>query len=571
MFKKDPQTKPSANIKSSERRKLLGSICQFYKLQPEELSKDEELRLMPAITKQSTFKSIQGHSGTIYLDENEIPTWFKSRDSQLYPSVFTAWRNPRLLPLVRTHPHVIEVLANGADLMLPGTIPPFDQRVQKNVVVGVVDSASPGVVKAIGICKLDLRNVSSVLGKSGVAVEILHVIGDTLYNLNKQVEIAIPKEIIVTDEGQHNGEDEEKISSNLSEVIKPEEAPEENARNNLENSAEVLSELPQDLIDNFFIKAALQAIYLNNIELPVSSSNFMSTYVYKNLPVMDLQYCNIKRTSWKKSAKFLKALEKRGYLECKGKNDNISITSLTSRDNLIFANFVPHKTVGSKLKPSSPQVTKSQKKDKSNELQVLQVYKPTSKTRAIFNELDEDFSKCYSASSLKSILEFYCKKKELVNKKNPREIVLNDTLRGATNLSSGSYPRDTLFKAFLGNFTKLYKIVRPGESPDLKDLVLHKGEPPQIKIITEMKIGRKVVTKVLNFETFYINAQTLAGELKVKCSGSSTIQPSINNPKITEVTVQGPHGKLIIGLLKQKGVPTSNIIFEDKTKKKKSK
>ena len=116
-------------------------------------------------------------------------------------------------------------------------------------------------------------------------------------------------------------------------------------------------------------------------------------------------------------------------------------------------------------------------------------------------------------------------------------------------------PRDQLLKHFLTKFSPYYQI---------NNSVVYKGTPPKIEIVTELKIGRKVVTRVSNYEKFEIKTETLAKELRNKCSGSSTI---VDN----DVQVQGPHGKLIIDILKEKGVPVSYINFEDKTKKKKNK
>lgn len=115
--------------------------------------------------------------------------------------------------------------------------------------------------------------------------------------------------------------------------------------------------------------------------------------------------------------------------------------------------------------------------------------------------------------------------------------------------------REQVFKNFLTKFSPYYRI---------NESEIHKGVPPKIQIVTELKIGRKVVTRVSNFETFDIRIENLAKELRNKCSGSSTI---VDN----DVQVQGPHGKLIIDLLKDKGVPVSYINFEDKTKKKRAK
>ncbi|PYD84087.1 hypothetical protein DNF23_56480 [Pseudomonas syringae pv. pisi] len=44
---------------------------------------------------------------------------------------------------------------------------------------------------------------------------------------------------------------------------------------------------------------------------------------------------------------------------------------------------------------------------------------------------------------------------------------------------------------------------------------------------------------------------------------------SIHNPNLTEVMVQGPHGSTVERYLKEKGVPSSYIEVEDKSKRRK--
>ncbi|ABN68159.2 predicted protein [Scheffersomyces stipitis CBS 6054] len=571
MFKKDPQPKASANIKSSERRKLLQNICNVYGLVQDELAKEATVALLPNNTKQAAFKSVQGYSGTIYSDDNETPTWFKSRDSQIYPSLFTVWKCPYLLPTVKTHPHVIGVLEGGADLMLPGTIPPFDKRCVKGVVVGVVDSANPTVIKAIGRCKLNLTQFDTVVGRTGVAVEILHHIDDELYKLNKFVDIDIPEELdtkIPLKEAESElapeNEDNEEIAQENKDEIVPE--PKETAVSqgtqsyNIDDVAEQVSSLTVEEVDNFFTRSLLQTIKLEDIELPIISSTFMSLYIYKNLPVIDSSYCNIKRTSWKKTSKFLKAMVKLKYLDVKGKDEDLTIIKLLDKKNPLVENFVPHKTMG-KLNSASQGPTQSKK---ANELSVVSLYKPTNKSRMFFNKVDQVFNNYFTSSELRSLLEKYIKSENLSNPKNPKTIVLDDNLLSITGGERVS-PRDQVFKAFLANFSPHYQINEPGASG--KKGEVKRGQPPKILIITEMKIGRKVITRVSNFEDFYIKPHLLSEELKVKCSGSSTIGPYVQNPKITEVTVQGPHGKLIIEMLKEKGVPVTCIEFQDKVKK----
>ena len=596
MFKKDPQPKASANIKSSERRKLLTNICNIYNIPQQEITKECEHDILPVTTKQASFKSVQGYSGTIYCDENETPIWFKSRDSQIFPSLFTTWKCPFILPMIKTHPHVIKILSNGADLMLPGTIPPSDDRAVKGAVVGVVDSQNPTVIKAIGRCKLNMTEFDRVIGRTGTAVEVIHCLHDELYNLNKLVDIPIPLECNVdiplsaeqnepiTQESESvlqesesvtqeadKGDNKSEIDSKIENEVNNKSTNENSIGTSMDDVAEQLSELSVEDVDKFFTRSLLQSIQQNSIALPITSSTFMSNYIYKNLPIIDPIYCNIKKTTWRKSAKFLKAMEKLNYMQVKGKGDDLSIVGLTSKDNPIIQNFVPHKPMSSLTNNSNKSSEKpvGNKKNKANELSIVYLYKPTNKSRMFFNKVDVPFLNLYTAPELRSLLDKYIKIQQLMDKKDPKKIVLDDTLNSISNLGLGSYPRDKVFKAFLTNFSPLYKILKPGESVDNDEIELNRGEPPKVQVITEMKIGRKVITRVLNFEKYYIKPHILSDELKVKCSGSTTIGPCNHNPKLIEVTVQGPHGKLIVDLLNSKGIPISFIEFEDKVKKRK--
>lgn len=569
MFKKEPQPKASANIKSSDRRKLLGEICKTYGLSQENLSKEDELKLVPYPIKQANFASVQGYKGSIFFDEHETPLWFKSRDSNLFPSVFTTWRYPTLLPVVKTHPHVIEVIKNGADLMLPGTIPPFDKREVKGAIVGVVDSEHPSVVKAVGRCKLNLTQFDEVLGRTGIAVGILHHIFDHLFNLNdSRNDNTVPDVIEDIGNAEEKKEDTKEEHHDQTGVIEEAETTNQSTFDS-EDIAEELSELKVDEVDNFFVRSLIQSIIQDTFELPEVSSLFMSNHIYKNLPVMDAKFCNIKKTSWKKSAKFLKAMEKRGFLQAKGKDDNLSVVSLKSKESPEFANFVHHRTMGS-LQKAPDQSAANNKNRKTEELSIVKLYKPTKKAKAFFEKVGENAEFLYTAPELRSLIEKYSKLQDIVDRSAPRNLIMTDALVALTNLQLGSRPRDVIFKAALANCSSLYKILKPGQSIDDDSAQLHKGEPPIIKIITEMKIGRKVITRVNNFEAFYVKPLVLADELKVKCSGSTTVGSCVQNPKLAEVSVQGPHGKLLINLLNSKGIPMGCISFEDRTKKKKS-
>lgn len=502
MFKKPAQIKPSSNIKSSERKRLLSCIADSHSLPLEELTKEEIERILPSVIKKASFVSFEKVSGSIYFDENEVPVWFHTRDSDIYPTIFTLMKYPTILPTIATHPHVLGVLAKGADLMLPGTVPPFDKRAVKGAIVGVVSHDNPEKVTAIGHCKLNMTQFDSVVGRSGVAVEIIHHLNDTL--LEKK-ELIIPVE--------------EPVEATSNEVI-PETKPAKEEKHEL-------PELTTEEIDNLFIKSIKS---VNNIELPTPASTFMS-YVNKNVP----SSITMKKTSWKKASKFLKEMAKQNYIKVKGKDEDLSVIQLNT------SNGESNVTPKAKPKPTS--------NGSLNTLKVIPLYKPTKNLRLFFNKLDAEYDEYFTAPAARSLLESYIKKFSLVAD-DPKLIKPDAELGTKTEM-----PRDQLLKHFLTKFSPYYQI---------NNSAVYKGTPPKIEIVTELKIGRKVVTRVSNYEKFEIKTETLAKELRNKCSGSSTI---VDN----DVQVQGPHGKLIIDILKEKGVPVSYINFEDKTKKKKNK
>lgn len=555
---------------------MLGSIIKEYNL-PQGLAKESEEKILPPIIKQTTFKSPKGYSGTIYTDEHQTPVWFKTKDSELIPTVYTLWNAPFILPIVHTHPHVIEVLEGGADLMLPGTAPPFPESIKKGSIVAIADTKDPLVVKAVGRSNLNLGQITKVVGTTGVAVDVYHSNEDMLFKIAK-LKIKAPKEpsLEVKYKEETNDDVDQGEAETTEQVVEPqneetekepvqesvEEPKESNEVNELANVVDTLS---VEDIDHFFKRSLLQTLTQDNVKPPMPTSIFMN-HIIGNL-ASDFNQIQIKKTSWKKSAKFLKAMEKEGLLKVKGKGDDLTVVSVATKEtNDELKSFVPYK-----VKKSKPQGAQPASKLKDNNTLIAhKFYKPNAPLRPIFNDLDFVFANMYSANEVKEILNKYIAKHSLVNERNKKTILLDDNL---SSIIPGDkvQGRDKLLTPFLNKFTEYYQL----ENPNLpKEDQIHKepvrGQVPQVKIITETKIGRKVVTRTFNFEAFGINAEELAGELKVKCSGSSTIGQNVQNPKLTEVTVQGPHSKIVIELLTKKyGLNQQWISFDNKSKPKK--
>ena len=144
MFAKEPHIKPLSNLKNSDRKKLQATIKSKI---------NENYSLPTPVIKQTSFQ-VQNLAGFIYTDETNKPIWFKKKfEDQLYPTIYNLWKfQEQLLPIILTHDFVIEEhILGGANLMLPGTVPPFDSRIKKGTVVGIASTKEPLVVKAVGV------------------------------------------------------------------------------------------------------------------------------------------------------------------------------------------------------------------------------------------------------------------------------------------------------------------------------------------------------------------------------------------------------------------------------------
>ena len=105
--------------------------------------------------------------------------------------------------------------------------------------MGIVSHDNPQKVTAIGHCKLNMTQFDSVVGRSGVAVEIIHHLDDTLL----EKELTIPVSDTVKEQSNET-------------VPEPKPAKEQKHE---------FPELTTEEIDNLFIKSIKS---VNNIELP---------------------------------------------------------------------------------------------------------------------------------------------------------------------------------------------------------------------------------------------------------------------------------------------------------------
>uniref|UniRef100_A0A4X2L4L2 Eukaryotic translation initiation factor 2D n=1 Tax=Vombatus ursinus TaxID=29139 RepID=A0A4X2L4L2_VOMUR len=185
MFAKAFRVKSNTAVKGSDRRKLRADAAvAFPAFGPEQL-----LELVPGKDELNIVK-LYAHKGdavTVYVSGGN-PVLFELKGT-LYPTVYTLWSYPSLLPAFTTWPPVLEKLVGGADLMLPGlTVPPGGlPQVQQGDLCAITLVGNRAPV-AIGVATMSTVEMLAS-GLKGRGFTVLHTYLDHLCPEGQQLDI----------------------------------------------------------------------------------------------------------------------------------------------------------------------------------------------------------------------------------------------------------------------------------------------------------------------------------------------------------------------------------------------
>lgn len=550
----------------------------------------------------------------MYIDIDGAPLYFTIRSAQdktdlMIPTVFTLWKVPFLLPRIATWKPVLGKLMGGADLMLPGTVPPFPENARKGSLVAVVDAENPTVPLGVGQCILPLFEIDVVRGRTGKAVLMDTVVEDEIFHLGKH-EVIIPTDLteqleIPYEEAAVEGAESAETADTATEATEAEtteSAPSEptdvpiavkieeedpndrfsregtpgpeDLTSQLEKTSiseppfEPETSLTTEDIDHAFKRALIQSLHKiskSPIDLPIPSSTFMSEYVLNNLPIYHPNV-NIKKTSWKKASKFLKVMEKEKLMKVKEKGGDVSIISLAGSDNETVAR---HELFKVAKKPAEKKDT--EESPSGTTLTVTQFWKPKSAAGDFFKAMGQPMSAYYQGSELTKMLQEYIAKEKIADPKKPKNVVLDYTLRGSLGGTSQltSVPRANLTQMLQLNCQPFHTVTKDGEDPT--SVSLQKGLPPSITVTQEKRNRNKMATVITGLEHFRIDLYSLADDLKIACAGSATISPVKEGSTEMEVMVQGPQYDSVVNLLVKRGVKPQWIQKKDGKGKPKKK
>ncbi|RHZ64310.1 putative RNA binding protein Ligatin/Tma64 [Aspergillus thermomutatus] len=654
MFKKKPTFKNLAPLRSSDRRKIADQIISDYNISIPSTAPAEDDSNTPTTSNQTSpnitairnsllpdnslsarFTTTAGPhlrevQGTVYVgthpEGEERILWFKvehgpGADGRFYPTVYTLWHNPNLVPLLHTPEMVMQKLRGGADLMTPGLAdePPFPERAVKGAVVAVAGLNRHTVPLFVGVCEIDIAGLGEVQGTKGHAVRGVHWEGDELWAWSSSSRPGQPApEYLPEWDVEAGEEDVEAVEERVNELslgedqqTQPaEEAPQaESPEQQAEEGApiEEAKEPSTKEIDEAFEKAFLYSLYKlkqdnpsapnHGLSLPVQPSALVSNMLTPYLPIyssQQAQYYQIKKTSWKNVKKFIKYLDKQRLVKSKDRNGQETVILDVDFNDRRVEQFVPYKLPSKNaVENAGKPIPSGNKKPAISEgdpsvgqtIVVQTLYRPTGKLiPTIFPALSSgDPRNYYKYSEVSNRLDEYIQSQNppIVSNENRRIISLNPFLANTiftsssaedkTTIARGKTTRDGLLKRIVEDsafLTPHYVILKQGQT--LSDVKPKAGATPKVNLVLEKRTGSKTVTKVWNLENFGIVPSLLAEELQKKCASSTSVAQATGATKgVMEVLIQGDQRKAVETALLRRGVKTQWIDVVDKTKKKK--
>ncbi|KAF2671586.1 hypothetical protein BT63DRAFT_369624 [Microthyrium microscopicum] len=644
MFKKKPNIKQLSPLRSSDRRKLADQIIADLSLplppkpandaSPEDKAaatvKLTSLRnaLLPENVQAAKFSTTAGPdlknvNGTVYIGAHsggDVRVLWVHVSDRLWPSIYTLWHNPRVIPLLTTPAMVVGKIQAGADLMTPGLAngPPFPSKAKKGALVAVASYENPSVPLAVGVCAVDVSALGRVQGMKGVAVEILSWVGDEVWSWSPSGKLggeppAILEAWLEEDEvleiTQDVGgvrldgpsEEDENKSQEKSKAIQPEMDYDQREWTTQGSSCQTRRRIMLTLldIDDAFFKALLFGIYRAKesgsaprygLDFPLKPSFIMAKLIQPYLPIFgpgDAEALQIKKTSWKNMKKFLKHLDKLKPPFCLTKDQGgETIISVLDFDHWELEDFKPYslpkkaKDSSSEGKGKGPEVASGADSSVGQKIKIVALYKTKEKFSQLFGS-PEDARGYHTATEIKDVVNEYIEKENLVSGNNKRVVKLNPFLandvvdskdpKNRDFVARGTIPRDTLADRVVAASSAYHVILRNTSTPDSSSKP-KAGAPPKILITQETRSGNKTVTKISGLEVFFIPPQPLADELRKTCAGSTSVDHLVgSSPKhpVMEVMVQGPQAQTVQTALEKRGIDKRWIEVVDKTKKKK--
>ncbi|KAL5632360.1 hypothetical protein ACGC1H_005357 [Rhizoctonia solani] len=579
MFKKPPhKIFTSSALRNSDVKALRQRVLALF---PDSKDKVDIEVLVPKGITSCKFDTHLDETGTLYSSSEKEPLWFSMgkgglAQSNLIPTVYTLWKCPTLLPTISTPAAVIRVLVGGADLMIPGVVPsPILSSLAQGQLVSVTQyrSTTPLVVGSMAINGSELKDDEDQKGK---AVVTLHAAGDALWALGSKQEPPEGK--------QPEGEAAPVADAvdGAAEAVERIKLDGEAGGDTRGEEAATLERVPtaQEIEATLRMSTLYALARLDTTSLPIPASTFYSSHILPSRPARPtlpssseteqhidpktfLSHLDIRHTSHKKLASFLKTFEKDGILKLKDVRGELLLFSVDAKHPaLVDAGKWGWKTIWTEEKHKREREQSNATGGSVKEILVEEVWFPEASTEGFFESCGES-APHYTLPSLRPLLTRYVARHNLQHPTNPKFVVLDEVLSRAL-LQKGEdgkefVGRDELVERLSGNMKGMWRV---GGTGAFKKMPLY-----PVNVQTKSRLGRKVVTLVTGFESFGIDPEVLSEELRKRCASSTSVTPCVEKPKQLEVMVQGSQIKAVTTLLLELGLPKKWVKVSENTGK----
>lgn len=564
MFLKPFRVKTNTAIKGSDRKKLRETVSKQFP----DLTSDDLKTLIPNKEEMSVAKLHAANDSTIVVYCLQKNPMFFEVSFVTYPTVYTLWKFPDLLPTFTTFGAVFDKLCSGADLMLPGVVTDKEYHPKMFGKLNKFDCCAVNLTcnrAPIAVGKTAMSSDDMFMsGKKGKGVIIVHTYLDHLWAMgDKTKPVTLPSpfpERSVT-EDETDGEDvEQELDAatpddvrELVEDLKIDECAEETTGEGPSDSNVIEDEIiadandgalksPLDLMDELLNDCFLHALKVSGkkLELPILTSTFYKAHILPCVPYGKV--LDVKRSSHKKLSKFLKEMQEKGIVQIKELSKGVeSITAVNTSHTDVRSFDVPEEDVAAR------RTEETSATDKYEPPTIVEMHVVTAAVLPLFRQQGLCKGAFVTLTDVRKHLKDHVKANELQSKQDRSLVNLDQVLREVA-LQNKEYSEhvtwESLTTRVLNKMKPAYEITFSGQKPISK-----KGNLEPIEISISQRAGNKKVTLVNNLEVFGISPQEFAHKVQIGVATSTSVYTAPNRKDGNEVLVQGNQTNFIARLL----------------------
>nr|XP_035933097.1 eukaryotic translation initiation factor 2D isoform X1 [Halichoerus grypus] len=552
MFAKAFRVKSNSAIKGSDRRKLRADVTTAFPT----LGTDQVSALVPGKEELNVVKlyAHRGDAVTVYVCGGN-PILFEL-EKNLYPTVYTLWSYPDLLPTFTTWPLVLEKLVGGADLMLPGlVVPPAGlPRVQNGdlCAIALVGNRAP---VAIGVAAMSTAEMltSSLKGRG---FSMLHTYRDHLWrsgdkssppslaplaldppdlNEEKGSVQADPtlqgdvRRLTLEGEDKANGEVRQQMCGEKS-LSEASEDPSVRGLNPDPTDRKSLKEQMDELLQRCFLHAL--KCQVKKADLPLLTSTLLGSHMFSCCP--EGRQLDVKKSSYKKLSKFLQQMQQEHIIQVEERSRGVqSVVAVDWRHPRITSFVIPEPS------PTSQTIQAGSRDQPYHPPDIKPLYCVPASMTLLFQESGHKKGSVLEGAEVRTIIINYAKKNDLVDADNKNLVKLDPILCDCILEKNEQHtvmklPWDSLLTRCLERLQPAYQVTFPGQEP-----VMKKGKICPIDITLAQRASNKKVTVVRNLEAYGLDPYSVAAVLQQRCQASTTVTPAPGAKDGLQVQIQG--------------------------------